>query len=165
MSQVSFFMLENDEREFVEMLSARVDTFMFSGRFFPVKRPTPTRYLPPFGAEGLVTLVNSGLRPSPECDGRGEGDSARLYMFDRLKYPQCELSRSRFEDGILLGGRIYAKIGWLDSQNENRIYRNWYVDREKVSAPSWLVVGTRCRSMVVSRRTNLFRSKPARLSC
>lgn len=131
MSQVNFFMLENDEREFVEMLSARGDTLMFSGYFFPVKRPTPTRDLPPIGSERVVTLVNSRLRPDPECEGRGAGDFAELYLFDGLKYPQCEFSRCRFQDGILLDGRIYAKIGWLESPTENRIYRSWYSSIER----------------------------------
>ena len=131
MSQVRFFMLDDDEREFVEMLRGRGDTQLFLHRFFPTKNPEPLTGVPSFQSAKEITLVNAQLRPNPTCTRSGFGESSGLYLFDDLHDPACEFSRCYFDGSILVDGRLYAKIGWLQSSAENKIFGSWYRSVER----------------------------------
>ena len=126
MSQVNFFMLPEDEDQFVSFLAARSDTHILIGRSFSSPEPQPVRELPPASETSHVTLLNAKIRPTPSCRPSASGASGGAYMFELMRDPFIEFSRSSLCDDLLLPGRIFAKIGWLDSQEGNRQFKLWY---------------------------------------
>ena len=126
MSQLNFFQLSNDEREFVEFLGSRADTQILPGRFFASPAPAPITVLPAVSRLREVTLLNATLRPTPRWVTRGEGRYTGKYLFDSLHAPCIEFPRSHMKKGVLVPGRIYAKIGWLEPRVDNRVFRSWY---------------------------------------
>ena len=121
MSQVNFFMVDADERELLEMLRARGDTRMIAGRFHPTPAPALVDELP--REERLIELVNLSLADPPLMRSRGEGGT---YLFDSYKDPHIEWSRCRKENGALVDGRLFAKIGWLEQPEANAAFQKWY---------------------------------------
>ena len=138
MSQLNFFMLADDEHEFVEFLRSREDTHILPGRFFTSPTPAPVRVLPAVSRLREVTLLNATLVPTSRWVARGEGRYAGKYVFDSLRAPSIEFSRSRMKKGVLLPGRIYAKIGWLEPKVDNRVFRSWYSAIERCLKKSYV---------------------------
>jgi hypothetical protein len=130
-SQLNFFMLPGDEREFVAFLCSRADTHILAGRFFATPTPQPVRSLRAASRLRTVTLLNAALQRAPRATVRGEGQYSGKYTFDSLRTPCIELSRSRMKDSVLLPGRIYAKVGWLEPKVDNRVFRSWYAAIER----------------------------------
>lgn len=130
MSQVNFFMDENDDEEFIAMLRARSDTALFVGRFFDTPTPTPQR-IPNYGSRAELELVNTSVAPTPVCHGRGAGEYRGRYLFDSYSDLHIEFTRSRLENRVLVAGRIYAKIGWAKPEEVNKVGRAWYGSLER----------------------------------
>jgi len=126
MSQVNFFMLPQDEREFVAMLFERGDTYVFSGRFFASRIPVPQESSGRLGRCRELTLVARGVMPRPRCSSEGEGAASGKYLFDSYRDPCAEFSRCRKWRSQLLAGRIYAHLGRLDGAEANRVHKAWY---------------------------------------
>jgi len=125
MSQVNFFMVDADEQELVEMLRARGDTKMIEGRYHVT--PTPP-FVDELGRQGerVIERVNLALSDPPVAHVQAEGEAAGRYMFDLYQDPHIEWLRCHREQGALVDGRIYAKIGWLATPEANARYRKWY---------------------------------------
>ncbi len=124
MSQVNFFMLDADEQELVDMLRARGDTRMIEGRYHSTPTPPFVDELPR-GAR-TIELVNLSLTDPPVAHVRGEAESAGMYLFDSYQDPHIEWSRCYRENGALVDGRLFAKIGWLETPEANANYQKWY---------------------------------------
>lgn len=124
MSQVNFFMLESDERNFLAALLCRPDTVVLAGRFFQSPAPPPIRTLPNPKVTQL-TIVKAELLTyyPPVLVERGPYES--MYTFDLFKSAHIDWSRSGLDGKVLVSGRIYAKVGWLSSPEDNRAYRTW----------------------------------------
>ena len=126
MSQVDFFMLGDDEQDFLDFLWSRSDTHVFAGRFFRTTHPAAIRALPDVPDLHEFSLVNSTLCPDPVCSVACTGKDRGLYTFALHGDPHIEFSRSRIVEGLLRPGRIYAKIGWLEVPEHNPVFRSWY---------------------------------------
>lgn len=126
MSQVNFFMTDDDEDAFLEFLFSRKGTYVLSGRFFDSREPTPLVSKEDVRAAADLTLVNKDIMPQPVARG---GDTR--FCFDLFRDPTIEFSRSRLSKKRLLNGRIYAKIGWLKPKEANAVYKSWYGSIER----------------------------------
>ena len=118
MSQVNFFMLPEDESEFLHMLEARGDTRLF-----------PTRGIDlPAGLDSYrLVLLNRNLGwPARVGAIELEAPTRATTTLDLFKDPHIEWARSYRDGRTLFSGRIYAKVGWLDSPAANQTYRRWY---------------------------------------
>ena len=131
MSQVNFFMLDEDERDFIASLLERGDTLLIPCTFARTTRPATVTRLPSCRAAPSVTLANATLRPSPRFPERGAGDFAGLRTFDLLRDPYIEVARSRRRGNVLFAGRLYAKVGWLRPTGDNAVHRRWYSSIER----------------------------------
>ena len=127
MSQVNFFMLEGDEREFFAYLRSRTDTAIFRGFQFPTPSPEPLRSLPDPELR-LLTIAHTDL--AKVYPPRQES-AAGLYAFPLFRSAWVEWTRSSSIEGRLESGRIFAKVGWLPEPVHNRIYRSWYAAIER----------------------------------
>jgi hypothetical protein len=117
-SQVNFFMMPEDEAEFAEVLGARGDTRVFPSRGLEVAATVH--------AHGLV-LFNRTLGWPAVVDAiEGEEPVRAFTTLDSFKDPHVEWLRCYREGRTLYSGRLYAKIGWLDSPAANVTYRRWY---------------------------------------
>lgn len=126
MAQVNFFMDERDEADFFAMLQARGDTALHLGRFFSTPEPPVARRLPRFGTRRACVLTNSVITPSARCQARGAGELAGKYCFDLFRDLHIDVDRCHRQGDILVSGRLYAKIGWLESAEQNRKGNAWY---------------------------------------
>lgn len=48
------------------------------------------------------------------------------FSFDLLKDAHIEFSRCFVDNGILVLGRIFAKLGYLHDDKYNKVYKQWY---------------------------------------
>jgi hypothetical protein len=118
MSQVNFFMLPEDEADFVEVLAAREDTRVF---------PAHGLDIPATLHSNGLTLFNRKLGWPPIVDATEVEAPLRAFTsLDRYKEPHITWSRSYCEGKTLFAGRIYAKIGWLDQPTANTTCQRWY---------------------------------------
>lgn len=124
MSQVNFFMLEADEEQFLEMLSRRKDTALYPHGPFQSSHPQSISTVSPFGTRQSYTLLLSSIASPPD-------EKSRVYSFGLYTHPIIEYSRSYFHNDTLVSGRIYAKIGWGKSPENNRLHRAWYTSIER----------------------------------
>jgi hypothetical protein len=129
MSQVNFFMLEDDERELLDAVRGRGDTLLFVGRFHPTARPKPASAIP--ARERIIVFTPTELAARPVCSARGAGEHAGEFLFDLHSDPHIEMSRCRLRNDVLVSGRIYAKVGWLEDASRNDAYRRWYSSIER----------------------------------
>ena len=130
MSQVNFFMLESDERNFLATLMSRPDTVVFAGRFFKSPAPLPLKAFPNLEITELTIAKADLLTHYPPFlveHGPYEG----RYTFDLFKLAQIEWTRSALHGNVLVSARIYAKVGWLSSPDHNRAYQSWYKATER----------------------------------
>jgi hypothetical protein len=131
MSQINFFQSREDEIEFTNFLFDQQDTWILSGSFFQKSKPEPlsSRQLPI--AQNQITLINKILMPKIEVTTRGLGDLSNVFLFDMYKDPCIQFSRSTLEGNVLLPGRIFAKIGYLEPAETNSLYKSWYSKLER----------------------------------
>jgi len=132
MSQVNFFMLPPDEAAFFEALATRADTAVFPGRFFPDSSPAALAQLPMLDdAEPFLTVAFKPLLSAYPPAQVGGGSDGGLYHFDLFRSASIEWHRSSLLSTCLVAGRIYAKVGWLATAEDNRAYRSWYSSLER----------------------------------
>ncbi len=118
MSQVNFFMLPEDESEFVRMLEARGDT-----RLFPMRALDMPVEVYSCG----VVLLNRDLGWPAHVDAIEQKAPTRATTtLDLFKDAHIEWARSYRDRKTLFSGRIYAKVGWLATPAANQTYRRWY---------------------------------------
>jgi len=127
-SQTNFFMNVEDDTEFLDMLSRRGDTAMIAGRFYHSPTPDIGQALPPFGTVQESHLVNLHITPTPTCSHQSDGG---LWLFDMFRDVHIEFQRCYLHQGILVSGRIYAKIGWCANSQTNKAFRSWYSSIER----------------------------------
>lgn len=131
MSQVNFFMLSSDTSVFLDMLFSRDDTIVHAGRFFASQSPMalgqPVAAYPDGHLVLLHAVLGKDVQPSLIESGPFEGS----YRFDTYKAPVIEFALSELQDGTLINGRIFAKIGWLATPEQNRCFRAWYSSIER----------------------------------
>ena len=61
--------------------------------------------------------------PCKILDGPSEGQ----YLYRLYETPVIEFSKSYFCDKqTLVNGRIFAKVGWLDDEKDNKIFKSSY---------------------------------------
>lgn len=125
MSQINFFMTQDDERAFVEMLLSRSDTLLFSGRSFPTPSPEPVRHPRMIEAVEEVSLVNSQLMPEPRCSGRGRGEHKGKYLFEMYEDPFIEFQRCAWEQEILIPGRLHMQTV-RSAPAASKTHERWY---------------------------------------
>jgi hypothetical protein len=114
-SQVNFFMIDTDELAFVAAVIARGDTHVLPSGSSLATLPRTLTALPAHSDAPGITLVHAGMRPVPPV------------FSDAYKDPHIELSRCRLHgSGVLESGRLFAKIGWLDPPDDNKLYLSWY---------------------------------------
>jgi hypothetical protein len=130
-AQVNFFMDAGDEREFLAAIKARGDTRLHIGRFFPSPVPPSSVEVPPFGTQGEIQLTNTVVTSLPRCHGAGGGDHAGEFLFDLHRDLHIQFSRCWWNDGALVSGRLFTKIGWLDNNEANAAGRAWYAAIER----------------------------------
>jgi hypothetical protein len=128
MRQINFHMMEKDEREFEQFLLSRTDTLIFPTRWFKTRRPKHVSCLPPVSEAKKIEFVNSVLMPHPVCSAKGAGGT---YSFDMFKDPHIGFNRSYLVDDLLIPGRLYAKIGWLEPTEDNRVFSSRYATLER----------------------------------
>ena len=130
MSQVNFFMLASDERNFLAALMGRPDTVVLAGRLFESSAPPPIRELPEPEVTD-ITILNADLLAyyPPALVERGPYEG--MYTFDLFGSAHIDWSRSVLHGNTLMSGRIYAKVGWLSSPDHNAVYRSWYKATER----------------------------------
>lgn len=123
MSQINFFMLEPDVHEFFSVILQKEDMVVLSGDAFDTD--TPPLVETPTALKGVTvtTIVSRALfsiyKPSKCNDG--------FWRYDLFKSPAIEFSiPHHLEDGRLISGRLFAKIGWLEPKENNRIYQSCY---------------------------------------
>lgn len=122
MSQVNFFMAEDDERKFFAFLLARGDTAIHLGRKFQSQSPEPLDALPP-PVERVLTIVHSGLA---EIYPPQQESASGHYAFPLFSSAWVEWTRSASIGDALEAGRVFAKVGWLSEPANNRVYKLWY---------------------------------------
>ncbi|MCC9658817.1 hypothetical protein [Rhodopirellula halodulae] len=126
MSQVNFFMAATDESEFFGFLSQRGDTTAVAGRSFPSSSPpTLDLSLPGLPNGNDITLLHREISQTPSCGDDG------LFRYELFRHAFIEFSRSVRSDEVMISGRIYAKIGWLDDSEANEAFRAWYNSIER----------------------------------
>lgn len=123
MSQTNFFMTEADGQEFVEMLLKRSDTKFVLGRLHSASTPRFYDTLPSFGSEREAHLVNLSITPSPTCSRH---TSDERWLFDSFRDVHIEFDRCYHHEGILVAGRIFAKIGWCADPTQNSDFQRWH---------------------------------------
>ena len=131
MSQVNFFMTEKDENEFIKMIFGRDDTLVIKGRFYKTKSPKPVEKLSKFGKEEEYHLINTQITPKPHCSAKGKGIFFGKYTFDSFKDANIEFSRCYYHNKVLVSGRIFCKLGNLESAEHNKIYKSWYLSLDR----------------------------------
>jgi len=145
-SQTNFFMVERDEQEFLAFLRSRPGIHFLVGRFHDKPDPEFEEELPPFGDRREVQIVNAAIRWPLRLSARGAAEFEGKYLLDLFRDPHIELRRCHVDNGCVLPGRIYTKVGWLPDPSENRVLRSWYdsVARwlkkryKKTEGPFWL---------------------------
>jgi len=128
MSQINVFMLGDDIREFAQFASDECGMILLEGDQFDSPAPNMLVGMEDAEASRAVTLIDSALfdryRPREMHGG--------IWMYDQFKTPAIEFCVPRLlEDGRLLSGRIFAKIGWLDSADDNRVYKASYAKLDR----------------------------------
>jgi hypothetical protein len=74
-----------------------------------------------------VVLLNRDLGWPVHLDAiERDAPTRATAALDMFKDPHIQWSRSYREGRTLFSGRIYAKVGWLDSPAANLTYRRWY---------------------------------------
>lgn len=140
MSQVNFFMTTEDERAFFEALSARGDTVIHAGRFFASSDPPALSELPALDRkEPFFTLCHATLRLVYPPLQLVEGPFRGRYHYEAYGSAHIEWHRAVPHRGVLVNGRIHAKVGWLRTDEDNRAFRRWYGSIER-----WLKKRLRC---------------------
>ena len=131
MSQVNFFMLPLDTQNFIEMLLSRDDTAVLPGLFFPSQSPKPMRLPVASHPERHLTFLHSHLGKDVLPTFVESGSFAGSFMYDAFKSPVIQFTFSELQNDVLVSGRVFAKIGWLESPEQNQIYRSWYSSIER----------------------------------
>ncbi|MEZ6094436.1 MAG: hypothetical protein R3C03_09400 [Pirellulaceae bacterium] len=117
-------MNKEDESQFLQMLLERGDTELLVGNAFNSPSPTPANRIDLANATDVqyFTLLNKSLsqkiRNQPYDDG--------LFRFSMFRDAHIDFHRCQISNDLITSGRIFAKIGWLDSVKRNTLYRSWY---------------------------------------
>ena len=130
MSQVNYFALPSDDAQFFAALSARPDTAILSDRCFTSATPIRIDSLPEHHTSEL-TIAHAALLPFYPPVSVQDGPYQGSYHFDLFRSAVIAWSRSTVTGNTLVSGRIFAKIGWLESTDHNRLYRSWYGSIER----------------------------------
>jgi hypothetical protein len=137
-SQIHFFMLRGDEDAFAAMLGARGDTRLVRGRFHAARAPRLVRKLG--SAPSEIVLVNPAFGWPVRLSEKGAGVHRGKYCFDMFRDPHVMWHRCMLDDGALVSGSLYAKIGW-SKPHDQALYRRWYegiarwIEQTSVAAP------------------------------
>jgi hypothetical protein len=150
-SQVNFFMLPEDEAEFAQVLAAREDTRVFPARGLDTPATVHTNGLTLFNRKlGWPAIVDAIELEAPVRAST---------TLDSFKDPHVQWSRCYREGHTLHSGRLYAKIGWLDSPAANITYGRWYDAPRSADSPrlqpTGRVVGEPPREYLVAGRRAL----------
>ncbi len=128
MSQVNIFMLADDVKEFAKFACEDCGMIMLQGSRFETDKPEPVVDFDTLNGFQEMTLIDATLFEKYHLRKMDSG----IWMYDMFKAPSIEFSVPHFLDnGRLLSGRIYAKIGWLDSNEDNRLYKSGYGKLER----------------------------------
>lgn len=130
MSQINFFMNEKDEIEFFDMIFKRKDTLVLNGIFYDSPNPKPISKISRFGKAGKLVFTNLKLNVFPLLE-KNKVQFEDKYTFDLFKDAHLEFLRCYYYNDVLVSGRIFAKIGWLKTKENNKIYKSWYTSIER----------------------------------
>jgi hypothetical protein len=116
MSQLNFFLTQDEIASKIEAIIALDSFAMFNGKVFTTSTPEPiTDVIQTKGFQSLILWVKNGSK-IPLASIKGTGALAGNFLFDYLKDPIIEIENCRYVNGLFTPGRIYFKAGWIEDE-------------------------------------------------
>jgi len=123
MSQLNFFLTQDEIAFKIEAIIAMDSFAMFNGKAFTTSTPEPiTDVIQTKGFQSLILWVKNGSK-IPLASIKGTCALAGNFLFDYLKDPIIEIENCRYVNGLFTPGRIYFKAGWIEDEALRSIHQ------------------------------------------
>lgn len=124
--QINFYMLPEDEKEFISDVLQRKDVVMiaepFESKFPNIISSLPEPFSKPFWHSIYFWTINGKLE-TKYIEKQG------YFLIDSLTSPVIEFSRSFMRDNLLVRGRIRAQLQYWKSNeivSKGKEFENWF---------------------------------------
>ncbi len=124
-------MIKDDKVDFLNFILSK-EIIAYDGRFFNSKSPESIKDVNKLSACKEITLIEESLSNNyyPIYEGRGEFEGK--WCFDLYNSPNIEFSVPyKVKSNELVSGRIFAKMGWLKNDEDNKKYKSSYRKLER----------------------------------
>jgi hypothetical protein len=123
MSQLNFFLTDNELRDILRFAQQTGDYKIFIGRFFKNLKPIQINNVDELiDFDSLTIWVNNNF-VEPICSQKGRGNFADYVLFDYYNDPIIELDNCKFSNGLISPGRLFYKIGWIKNNELSLIHK------------------------------------------
>ena len=123
MSQLNFFLTQDEVLERLVPIFLSEDFLIFNGRFFDKTNPTSISKIDDILKFDILTIWVKNNIALPTCNCKGRGDFEGLFLFDMYFDPIVEISNCATHDGRMVPGRLYYKTGWIKSPDLRELHR------------------------------------------
>lgn len=123
MSQLNFFLTDNELRDKLIFAQQTGDYKIFIGRFFKNINPIEINNVDELiELDSLTIWVNNSF-VEPICSQKGQGDFEDYVLFDYYYDPIIELENCKFSNGLISPGRLFYKTGWIKNNELSLIHK------------------------------------------
>jgi hypothetical protein len=113
MSQLNFFMTQEEIRNEVEELINSSLFVLFNGSFFNFEIPTPMTNSKEIGESKRIIIWIKNEITQPKCSKKGAGNYSDKFLFDYYYDPIIEFDIENIVGNLISPSRIFYKAGWI----------------------------------------------------
>lgn len=125
MSQVNFFLSDNEVRTLLLKLVETNEVLIFNGCFFDVEFPEPVNSINDLSDSKELTFWLKNDFVQPKCSGLAGGERAGKFLFDYYNDPIIEFENCIWTEKLISPGRIFYKAGWIQNEELRKLHINW----------------------------------------
>lgn len=125
MSQLNFFLFNDDILLRLESLIKKGEVELFRGRFFENEFPDPVIDINEVRDISQLTFWFKNVVKKPKCYLITHGVNDGLFTFDYYKDPIMHFSDCIRTPNLISPGRIFYKAGWIEDAQLRKNHEKW----------------------------------------
>ena len=156
MSQLNFFITDNELRDKLKLALQTGDYKIFVGRYFRTNNPIHIYDIDKINDFASLTIwVNNEIVDSI-CSQKGQGNYADYFLFDYYHDPIIEFDNCKFSNGLISPGRLFYKNGWIKNNELNLIHKKMasklvrIINKDLVNVSSPFKISAGVKSLIQS---------------
>lgn len=123
MSQLNFFLTDDEIKQRLNELILTDDFQIFNGPCFDTPKPVPVSDVIQLkGFSRVIVWVNNEYE-IPLCSSKGLGDFEGKFLFDHFKQPIIEINSCKIVKKLISPGRVYYRAGWIDNAELRSLHK------------------------------------------